>query len=177
MIGPQNTYEAGPIVNEVTPQNPSESRSQHFDNHPNIMSFARLESRCIDCQRVIFFGMVQGYYHDDGPPTLDQIVEACRLIHEKLEVNKKVLVIAPSGSAPGISMNWYEEGVAMYCGAKKHHNLPFKSLGFQSNEPIREDFEREGEREQAQAYRPWGQKGRQFSPHRLPFPQSHVGGR
>lgn len=35
----------------------------------------------------------------------------------------------------------------MYCGAKKHHNLPFKSLGFQSNEPIREDFEREGERE------------------------------
>lgn len=65
----------------------------------------------------------------------------------------------------------------MYCGAKKHHNLPFKSLGFQSNEPIREDFEREGEREQAQAYRPWGQKGRQFSPHRLPFPQSHVGGR
>ena len=41
---------------------------------------------------------VKGYYHDDGPPTLDQIVEACRLIHEKLEVNKKVLVIAPSGS-------------------------------------------------------------------------------
>ena len=61
--------------------------------------------------------MVQGYYHDDGPPALDQIVEACRLIHEKLEANKKVLVIAPSGDAPEISMNRYE-GVAMYFGTK-----------------------------------------------------------
>lgn len=28
---------------------------------------------------------LQGYYHDDGPPALDQIVETCRIIHEKLE--------------------------------------------------------------------------------------------
>eukprot|EP00438_Fugacium_kawagutii_P012346 Skav221977 [mRNA] locus=scaffold195:1006468:1009570:- [translate_table: standard] len=40
--------------------------------------------------------VVKGYYHDDGPPSLEQIVQGCRLIHEKLEAGKKVLVIAPS---------------------------------------------------------------------------------
>lgn len=41
--------------------------------------------------------VIQGYYHDDGPPSLEQIVEGCRIIREKIEANKKVLVIAPSG--------------------------------------------------------------------------------
>ncbi|CAE7765345.1 CDKG-2 [Symbiodinium sp. CCMP2456] len=41
--------------------------------------------------------VVDGYYHDDGPPALDQIVESSRFLHEKLQANKKVLVVCPAG--------------------------------------------------------------------------------
>ncbi|CAE7628319.1 cdc-14 [Symbiodinium pilosum] len=41
--------------------------------------------------------IVDGYYHDDGPPALDQIVGASRFIHAKLQANKKVLVVCPAG--------------------------------------------------------------------------------
>eukprot|EP00439_Symbiodinium_sp_Y106_P063394 s2740_g9.t2 len=41
--------------------------------------------------------VVDGYYHDDGPPALDQIVESSRFLHEKLQAKKKVLVVCPTG--------------------------------------------------------------------------------
>ncbi|CAK9097088.1 unnamed protein product [Durusdinium trenchii] len=56
------------------------------------------ESRVRNAKYDVPHYVVEGYYHDDGPPALDQIVEACRLIHEKLQAKKKVLVIAPAGT-------------------------------------------------------------------------------
>lgn len=41
--------------------------------------------------------VVDGYYHDDGPPALDQLVESSRFLHEKLQAKKKVLVVCPAG--------------------------------------------------------------------------------
>jgi len=41
--------------------------------------------------------VVAGYYHDDGPPVLDQIMEGCRVIHDRLQAKKKVLVVCPAG--------------------------------------------------------------------------------
>jgi len=36
-------------------------------------------------------------YHDDGPPALDQLVEACRLIEEALKTGQQVVVYCPDG--------------------------------------------------------------------------------
>jgi protein-tyrosine phosphatase len=44
----------------------------------------------------VFHYTVDGY-HDDGPPALDQIVEACRLIEEGIQAGNKVLVFCPEG--------------------------------------------------------------------------------
>lgn len=37
-------------------------------------------------------------YHDDGPPALDQIVEACRLIEDGLQAKRQVVVYVPEGA-------------------------------------------------------------------------------
>eukprot|EP00930_Biecheleria_cincta_P082979 TRINITY_DN72618_c0_g1_i1.p1 TRINITY_DN72618_c0_g1~~TRINITY_DN72618_c0_g1_i1.p1 ORF type:complete len:380 (-),score=53.28 TRINITY_DN72618_c0_g1_i1:28-1167(-) len=42
--------------------------------------------------------VMEGYYHDDGPPGLDQILEACRLIEETLKTASTVTVICPEGA-------------------------------------------------------------------------------
>jgi len=46
----------------------------------------------------VFHYTIDGY-HDDGPPALDQIVEACRLIEEGLQAGNKVVVFCPEGNA------------------------------------------------------------------------------
>jgi len=43
------------------------------------------------------FGYTMSGYRDDGPPAIDQIVEACRIIDEALESKKTVVVFVPSG--------------------------------------------------------------------------------
>mmetsp|Transcript_113756 Transcript_113756/g.332227 ORF Transcript_113756/g.332227 Transcript_113756/m.332227 type:complete len:393 (-) Transcript_113756:149-1327(-) len=37
-------------------------------------------------------------YYDDGPPALDQIVEACRLVEEGLKAQRQVVVYVPDGA-------------------------------------------------------------------------------
>lgn len=36
-------------------------------------------------------------YHDDGPPAIDQIVEACRIIEQHLSNGRRVLIFCPDG--------------------------------------------------------------------------------
>jgi hypothetical protein len=42
--------------------------------------------------------ITDGYYHDDGPPGLDQILEVCRLIEETLKTASTMTVICPEGT-------------------------------------------------------------------------------
>ena len=44
MVGPQDTYEAGPNGNEVLGPNPG---NQHFDNQPYIYIEAKRTTKCV----------------------------------------------------------------------------------------------------------------------------------
>jgi len=69
--------------------NDSEALQICFLNEPKVRN-ARYE---------VLHYIVDGYYRDDGPPALDQIMAACRILDEALSPGKKVVVICPEGEA------------------------------------------------------------------------------
>jgi len=58
----------------------------------------RNEDRVRQAKYQVLHYTIDGY-HDDGPPALDQIVEACRLIEEGMRTGNKVVVFCPEGNS------------------------------------------------------------------------------
>mmetsp|Transcript_12146 Transcript_12146/g.27556 ORF Transcript_12146/g.27556 Transcript_12146/m.27556 type:complete len:399 (-) Transcript_12146:131-1327(-) len=67
-------------------------------NSQDALCICFLNEANMRCSRYEILHYTVTDYHDDGPPALDQIVEACRLIEEGLKANKQVVVYVPEGA-------------------------------------------------------------------------------